>query len=117
MKNARLFFAVLLTMFIMTAHSQKKSEVVYLKIQQSYFDARIKSFIRISFPDENIKSIELSKGSWKNEGDNPEEIENTKLIQRSINSLTDAGYEVVSCTATGDATALFTLMVFSREKR
>ena len=112
MKSLKLITLCIITLFITTAYSQKQ-EVVYMKIQQNYDILHIGSYIRISYPNGEIKVIELDKAGLRTNNEN--EIENTQLIQEAINSLTKEGYELISSSITGNRELTLTLMTFSRE--
>lgn len=114
MKSTRHFFTCLFILLAITIFSQKKQDVVILKIQQNYDLLKMDSYILISYPDETTKTIKLSSAGWRAEDSG--ETSNASVIQMEINSLTKEGYELLSNDISGDFHLTRTLMTFTKKK-
>jgi hypothetical protein len=105
---------ILMLLATLSIYSQKNSDVVVLKIQQNYDLSNVDSYIRISYPDENTKTLPLTKAGYRS--DDAKEDANTKIIQKAINELVKEGYKIVSSDISGDFHLTRTLMIFERKK-
>ena len=112
MRPIRTALTILIFLFSLSSYAQKKNDVVCMKITQNYLLLKTDSYILISYPDETTKVIALAKAGFRI--DDAEEDANTKLIQKTINSIIEAGYQIVSTSITGDYQCKWTLMTFSR---
>jgi len=118
MKTIKTIITALLLLFIINGYAQNKQEVIVMKIQESAALLKNMSYIRISYPDETIKTIELKNVSNYTKMDNEDANANAKTIQKTINSITNENYQIVSSSVSFDSgsnKAMF--IIFSRNKK
>ncbi len=109
-KNLVLTFAFALALAL-TSFSQN-TELVYIQIQEKLAGGGIDSYMKITYPDQTTKTVELTKLRY--DGDGAEE--NGKIIQKELQELLRQGYELTSSsTASGDI--IITTKIFLTRKK
>lgn len=116
MKSTTAIITALLFLFIVNGYAQKKQDVVVMRIYET--SANADAYIRISYPDETTKTIALKKGTGRKMEDTDMK-ENDKLIQKTINSLIDEGYQLISSSGSVNTTydITKTFIIFCRNKK
>lgn len=114
MKATKAIITALLFLFIVNGYAQNKQEVVVMRVQEQV-SMKSTCYIRISYPDETTKTIQLKTAGHKI--DEVDADENAKTIQKAINSITNEGYQVVSSSTSQYVDISRTLIIFSRNKK
>lgn len=111
MKKLSLFLFVFFLVLSFNALSQDK-ELVYIQIQEKLAGGGIDSYMKITYPDQSVKTVALTKLRYDGEGAD----ENGKIIQKEIQELLKQGYELTS-TTTGSGDIVITTKIFMTRKK
>jgi hypothetical protein len=111
MKTLKLSLFALL--FIISAKGMaQNTELVYIRIQEKLAGSAYDSYIRITYPDQTSKVVELGKLGLGGSGAE----ENGKIIQKEISTLLNQGYEITA-TAGGSGDSVSSTLLFLTRKK
>jgi hypothetical protein len=111
MKALKLILFALLFIVSAKDFSQTK-ELVHIRIQEKYSGPGFESYMRITYPDQPSRLIELGKLGAGGSGAE----ENGKIIQKEISTLLNQGYEITATSGgTNDAISV-TILFLTRKK-